>query len=211
MTSDGNEHPALRLGAVILAGGRSQRMGRPKALLTLAGRGTFLESVAAAYAEAGMEERLVVTFAALRDHTNFPPLPGVEIRVLDEPTASPLDTLCAALDRVPAGWHAFFVHPVDHPFVSPATLSAMARAFRAHRPAVVQVRHRGRGGHPVLLRKDLVPEIRAAPREAGLRAVVHADPDRVLRLEVPDPGVLAGMNTPEDLEGRSFPAPGRDA
>ena len=154
----------ILLGAVILAGGRSRRMGRPKALIPLEGS-TFLETIADRYGEAGIRELLAVTFADLKKTPGFPSREDLPVLVLGEPTPSPLHTLWCALDRIVGRWSAFFVHPVDHPFVSAETLETMARVYVEERPAIVKPCHGGRGGHPVLLDNRLISEIRkASPR-----------------------------------------------
>jgi molybdenum cofactor cytidylyltransferase len=195
---------ALPLGAIILAGGLSRRMGRPKALLPL-GNATFLESIVNAYREAGISSIRVATHGAVAEDPRFPPLDADDLLVLPAPTDSPIETLWRALQTVENLWSAFFVHPVDHPFVGTSTLAAMARVHLAERPPIVQPRHQGTGGHPVLIDMALLPEVRAASPDQGLRQVVRADPGRVLRLAVEDPGILQGINRPEDLAGLDDP------
>ena len=54
-------------------------------------------------------------------------------------------------------------------------------------------------------RKALLKEVRTASPDQGLRQVVRADPCRVRRLAVEDPGILKGVNRPGDLPGRDDP------
>jgi CTP:molybdopterin cytidylyltransferase MocA len=173
-------------------------MGAPKALLSLRGS-TFLETIVAAYRRARITSLITVTHAALKRDPRFPALGDVEVLVLDEPTECPLHTLWHALDHVEGRWTAFFVHPVDHPYISDHTLSAMASLYTREQPLIVQPRYGKSGGHPVLIDASLIPEIRAASLDRGLRQVVRAEPGRVRRLDVKDEGVIKGVNTPEDL------------
>ena len=53
----------------------------------------------------------------------------------------------------------------------------------------------------MLIDLSILDEIRTAPPDEGLRHVVRADPGRVERLHVDDPGVRKGLNNPADLEG----------
>jgi len=48
----------------------------------------------------------------------------------------------------------------------------------------------------------------AAPDDQGARFVVNADPERVVYVDVDDPGVSLDLDTPEDLRraGISLPA-----
>jgi len=134
----------------------------------------------------------------------------VDLLVLDVPTDSPLETLRHAIDRIGSEWDAFFLHPVDHPFVECETMRSMARVYMKTNAAIIQPRHNGKGGHPVLISTDLGCEIRAASLDQGLRQVIRAEPERVHRLEVKDRGILDGINTPSDLAGRPEIGPSRN-
>jgi molybdenum cofactor cytidylyltransferase len=61
---------------------------------------------------------------------------------------------------------------------------------------VVLPEYNNRGGHPVLFGRAVFPELLAAPDEQGARAVVRADPERVLRIPVTDAAVMDRLNTP---------------
>jgi CTP:molybdopterin cytidylyltransferase MocA len=130
----------------------------------------------------------------------------VELLLLPEVTPSPLHTLWKGLERIEHRWPAFFMHPVDFPFVRSRTLHAMASAFRPGTAKIVQPRYGNRGGHPVLIHMSLAKEIKLASPEKGLREVVRRDPDRVRRLSVEDPGVVKGINCPSDLESEPPPS-----
>lgn len=173
-------------------------MGRPKALIPLRGS-TFLETIEHAYVTAGIPSVLVVTFEELAGHPDFPRLKFADLHLIEQPTESPLHTLWESLDWMEERWSAFFLHPVDHPFVLPETIKRMLRVYDARRPKIIQPRHKGRGGHPVLFDLELCLEIREASPDQGLRQVVRADPDRVCRIEVEDEGVVRGVNRPSDL------------
>jgi CTP:molybdopterin cytidylyltransferase MocA len=191
--------PAGEIGAVVLSGGLSRRMGRHKALIPFSGS-TFLETIISTYRDAGVDALLTVTHQAVAGDPDFPELEGVDLLVLPEATRSPLHTLWHALDRIEDRWSAFFLHPVDHPFVRAETVRRMADLFEEKQPTIIQPRCSDRGGHPVLLDLSLAREIRSAPPGQGLRAVVRADPGRVCRLEVNDEGILKGVNRPSDLQ-----------
>lgn len=189
------------LGAIILAGGRSRRMGgRHKALLPLADS-TFLEVLVTLYGAAGIGKVLVITHCGVAEDPGFPVLGrSIDQAILDEATESPLHTLWAALDRIQTQWSAFFLHPVDHPYVRAETVTAMKQTWLKEKTSIVQPCFEGRGGHPVLIDMALAGEIRNASPDLGLRQVVRADPSRVTRLAVVDPGVLRGVNRPDQYK-----------
>lgn len=108
--------PPARAG-VVLCGGLSSRMGRPKAWLPWFGGRTLVEHVVDRLGEA-VDEVVVVTSAAL----DLPPLPARIVRDR-EPERGPLagirDGLAAA--RAPMA----FVTSTDAPFLTPAHVDAL--------------------------------------------------------------------------------------
>lgn len=56
----------------------------------------------------------------------------------------------------------------------------------------------GRHGHPVLFGRALFDELRRADPDVGARAVVRAEPGRVLDVEIDAPGVLRDVDWPSD-------------
>ena len=55
-------------------------------------------------------------------------------------------------------------------------------------------------GHPVLFKREVFAELRAADSAVGAKAVVRANAARVLDVEVDDPGVTIDVDTPADYE-----------
>jgi molybdopterin-guanine dinucleotide biosynthesis protein A len=104
--------------AVVLAGGMSRRMGRPKAVVPLGGRPLIAWPLAAA-AEAGLEAVVVAKAGS--------ELPPLDVAVWEEPAAPahPLTGLIAALER--AG-RPIVALACDMPFVSPGLIARMAAA-----------------------------------------------------------------------------------
>ena len=59
----------------------------------------------------------------------------------------------------------------------------------------------GKGGHPILISAELLPEMAVIEEETkGLLAVVRRHADDTDRFEVDDPSVLWDLNTPEQYE-----------
>ena len=119
--------------AVVLAGGRSRRMGHDKATLRL-GERTLLQQVIAVVAP--LFPHLVVSVAAPRADLPWP-------QVCDAgPGQGPLGGLCAALGQIDTPW--IFALATDMPFVAPALVEALAAWRKDTVDAVVPRVH----GHP---------------------------------------------------------------
>jgi molybdopterin-guanine dinucleotide biosynthesis protein A len=186
---------------VVLAGGASRRMGRPKAAVALGGR-PLLEAPLAAFARAGL--RAVVV--AKRDT----PLPPVDVPVwhdLDEPV-HPAAGIATALRR--AGGRAVVVCACDMPFVAPGLLGWLA----ARAEPVVVPRLGGRM-HPLLARyaPEALPALeRGLASRTSMRAIVaELEPllvDEELLARFGDPRrVLANVNDPDELARAEERAP----
>lgn len=78
------------------------------------------------------------------------------------------------------------------------TVRALLRARAAQRAAIAVPVHAGQRGHPVLFGREVFAELAAGPLEAGARAVVGADPARVVEVEVQDFGILTDVDAPAE-------------
>jgi molybdenum cofactor cytidylyltransferase len=196
---------------VILAAGRSERMGRPKALLPCGPDGTtFVRRLAVALCDGGAEEALVVgrpDDEALRAEVLALP---VRARYVENPNADEgqLSSLLAGLSAADRpGVSGVLVAPVDAPLIAAATVAALLDEFRATRAPIVRAVHHGRHGHPVLFGREMFDALRRADPAAGARAVLRAHADRLVNVDVDDPGVLGDVDTPADyraLRDRDF-------
>lgn len=196
---------AMTLAGVVLSGGASSRMGRPKALLDLAGR-PFVRRVADTLHEAGIADVVVVTGsheAEIRAALAAADRPWRDVVLLNPDSArGQLSSLWIALDwleappRAPAD--GVVVALVDHPLVRSGTVRALVEAFAATGRAVVRPVFRGRHGHPVVFARSTFAGLRAAPLDDGARAVVRSIGPAVLDVETDDEGVVTDVDTPDD-------------
>lgn len=188
------------IAVIILAAGKSERMGRPKASLAI-GDSTFLETILDRYDDPGIG-RIVVVGRAGAEPLRFDPGEGKVGAVTNpDPRGDQLSSLLAGIDAVePSGPAAVIVHPVDHPLVSRATIATiLAAALRAPGTVIVPLCG-GRRGHPVLFPRELFPALRNVPPGGGARAVIRDPRTRLLEIETGDGGILADIDTPEDYE-----------
>lgn len=198
---------------IVLAAGRSVRMGRAKALLPCGPEGiTFVHAVAAALCAGGAEEALVVgrpEDAELRGAVERLP---VRARYVENPDADTgqLSSVLAGLAAADhPGVSGVLVTPVDAPLITAATVAALIARFRAGAGPIIRASHQGRHGHPVLFGRAMFDALRHAHPAVGARAVLRGHPEAVVEVDVGDPGVILDVDTPEDYEAlqRGNPSP----
>jgi molybdenum cofactor cytidylyltransferase len=185
------------LSAIILAAGASERMGYPKALLRYRGE-TFLETILEACRAAGLVRPMVVLGPDDRKVLAELDLGGATLVRNPDPATGPLTSLKLALATVlnhPV--EAALVWHVDRPHVSVATIQALVDEFERTKAAVVLPKYRGHRGHPVLFGCTVFRELMSTPSSEGARAVVRADPSRVVAVPVADAAVIEDVDTPE--------------
>ncbi|MDR2054399.1 MAG: nucleotidyltransferase family protein [Desulfovibrio sp.] len=197
----------MKFCAILLAAGRSSRMGGIKALLPLpllAGGGacSALEALARLYRAAGLPDMLVVSgFHADTVEEAARALSLAAARNA-HPEQGMFSSVCAGLRAAPPDCDAFFIHPVDIPLVRPQTLRLLAdAALEASRspgnpPVALIPRHNGEEGHPPLLPAVFKKTVLACKAEGGLRAALAALPRRLV--DTADSCVLEDMDSPRD-------------
>jgi len=192
------------ISAVILAGGASQRMGSPKALLKIGGR-TFLEHIDDACTAARITDRVVVLGADAEKIR--PALAGFTgtVVVNGKWESGQLSSILCGCDAVQGeGCHGIMVWPVDRPLVTAHLCVGLLQAFwTSGKPIIVPV-FDGKRGHPVIFSKDIFDELRNAPAGVGARAVLQSDPSRICHVETQEEGILMNIDTPEEYR-RTIP------
>jgi molybdenum cofactor cytidylyltransferase len=187
----------MRVVAIVLAAGEGRRMGGPKALLPL-GDATFLAHACLLFARPGVASVVAVLGAEAERVRVEAGLPEEATAVVnDRWREGMLSSVWRGLDAAEAeAADAVLLHPVDHPLVQPATIDRVIQALSSS-AAIAVPTWEGRRGHPGGFHRSVFAELRAAPPDRGARAVLAADPGRVVHV-AGDPGCVAGIDTPGD-------------
>ena len=197
--------------ALVLAAGRSSRMGRAKASLPIGNEETFLTRIVRIFLEAGVEDVVVVVgHEADAIVGGFPadrlPARFVENREYDRGQLTSLVAGLSVIDR--PGVSAVLVTLVDVPFVSAATVRAVVDCYRRTRAPVVRPTSGTRHGHPLLLDRSLFGELRAADPESGAKPIVRAHASAAGDIAIADEGAFTDIDTAEEyaeaISGRSI-------
>lgn len=173
-------------------------MGQQKALLAWRGT-TLIQHQVHSLLEAGVSQVIVVL--GYRAETLRPlveEVPGIRTVLNLRYRTGKSSSVRAGLRHVEPQVEGILVLAVDQP----RSAGVMRRIVAAHRELgslITYPTHRGRGGHPVIFSRVLLPELMGI-RESrqGLREVVERHRSEAARIEVDDPEVLLDLNVPED-------------
>lgn len=126
-------NPPLSVGGIILAGGLSRRMGRPKAWLDFHGEPLLLR-VATLVAQTADP----VVVATKRD-SDIPPLPRSVQRVFDpDGQEGPLAGIASGMRALKTRCDAVLVVPCDHPFIQQSVVAHMIERIGTHSAVVAE-------------------------------------------------------------------------
>jgi len=184
--------------SLLLAGGRSSRMGRDKALVEVDGS-AMIERVAISLATANLEP-IRIAVAQPEDIEEYGSAIGPDLDiewVLDSMThAGPIDAIEEALLDPECEGGVLQLATVDYPWVSSDLFVSLQDGLGSDDSLIMP--HDGERGHPLLslIRTKEVLEIIEGDRRP-LR-VQFAEVRHSILME--DPAVLLNVNTPADLE-----------
>jgi molybdenum cofactor cytidylyltransferase len=187
--------------AIVLAAGRSSRMGRPKALLPLENGDMFLSRIVRTLQAAGVEDVVVVLGHDAELIADSMMRCGVRVRFAlnreyDRGQFSSLISGLNVVDR--PGVEAVIVTLVDVPLVAPSTVRAVLQRFRETHAPIVRPANGTRHGHPLLIARSLFGELRGATEDAGAKPIVRAHASVDGDVKVSDEGAFTDIDTQTD-------------
>ena len=201
--------PHAPVAGVLLAAGRSVRMGRPKQLLPVAGV-PLVRRAAQALADAGHDTLLCVVPPGEVGEGNRAALRGLPFAfvVNPDPARGLASSFRVAVTALPAGLAGVNFALGDMPLLGAAQHAALIRAFRETGAPVVLAQDgdpdAAPGAEPVrapphLFRADLLAAVRDAPdADHGPRHLIRAHAAQAVTLTFPA-GLLLDVDTPEAL------------
>ncbi|MGH9590549.1 MAG: nucleotidyltransferase family protein [Terracidiphilus sp.] len=204
-----------RVFGVILAAGRSSRMGRDKALLPWPPStrpGCSLPAptlLSAAISVLKMHTDAVIVVAGRNAAALAPVVSvcGAKLVVNPDPDRGQFSSLQTGLrEAVNQGCDAAMIMPVDCPPLPKATLKRLRTEFERAIAAGkwgVAPENNGRHGHPLVAGRALIDAFLTAPVSSNAREVKRAHAESIEYLAVAEPGIGVDLNTPQDYKAVS--------
>lgn len=189
---------------IVLAAGRSSRMGQAKSLLPTGISGeTFISRIVRALGAGGVQDVLIVVAEEESDMVAALAGAGVSTRTVVNPTPelgqiSSLRAGLRAIDR--PGVAGVLVTLVDVPLITAGLVRLLLDVHsRTRAPVVRPIRH-GRHGHPVIFDRAVFEELHSASLDNGAKAVVQAHTAEVENVSIEDEGPFLDIDTPTEYK-----------
>ncbi|MBU8893407.1 MAG: NTP transferase domain-containing protein [Bacteroidales bacterium] len=182
---------------IILAAGKSSRMGIQKLSLKYTDDNIFIEHIVSEYASFGCREIIIVVNETgssylTENKTQFSNNVKIEINKHPEwHRFYSLKTGAKSLSKT----SAVFVHNVDNPFVNHDVLNELLKS--SNKADYIGPEFDGKGGHPVLLSEKIIKDV-VNTKKDQLHFKEFLNQYSRLKVEVDDEKVLVNINT---LEG----------
>jgi molybdenum cofactor cytidylyltransferase len=189
-----------KIAAIVLAAGRSTRMGGPNKLTAEIG-GKPLVRIAAEEALASRAAPVIVVTGHQREQIEAA-LAGLDVQFVHNPDyAEGLGTsLRAGVAAVPAEADGVVVCLGDMPQVTAALIDRLVAAYDAEKGALVVAPTRnGQRGNPVLWSRRFFPDLMAVSGDVGARHVLASYGEAVVEVPVSEEGAFLDVDTPEAL------------
>jgi molybdenum cofactor cytidylyltransferase len=189
-----------RVAALVLAAGRSTRMGGPNKLLEEI-NGKPLVRIVTEQVLASRARPVTVVTGHQRERVERA-LAGLPVKFVHNPDyANGLSTsLKAGIAAVPADADGVIVCLGDMPQVRPALIDRLVAAFDPERSALVVIPTMdGKRGNPVVWSRRFFPDLMAVEGDVGARHLIGGYAEAVVEVPVEDAAALTDVDTPEAL------------
>lgn len=186
-----------KIAAILLAAGRSERMGAYKPLLPFGDR-TVIEACVKYLFDGGVESIIVVAGDRVEDIRNqlaqFPvtfaenPPAGSEMGV----------SVIRGVEKIPLDTDAVFVVLVDQPAIPSGVIRFMIDERERTGALLLVPVYQGRRGHPVLIDLSYRNQLLTLDPKRGLRAFFETRGDAILVVPINSPFIARDMDTWDD-------------
>lgn len=187
------------ISALVLAAGRSTRMGQLKQLLPL-GQHTIIEQVVTTFLASSVDEVVVVTGC---EHTEVEAvLRAYPVRCVYNPdfaAGEMISSVQVGLRALGPDVGAALLAVGDQPQIEERIIEQVLTAWRSGSPErIVIPSYQMRRGHPVCLPRSVWPAVWALGWQDSLRSLWATHTDRIGHVVVDTPSILGDLDTPED-------------
>jgi molybdenum cofactor cytidylyltransferase len=182
----------MNISAVILAAGKSVRMGQQKMLMPW-GNTTVLGRVIETLQAAGVEDIMLVT-----NSTTAPKIADYKLPIALNDNGEMLESIQLGLEVQKPSAGAALICLGDQPQVGEENVRKVCEGFIQSRSKIVVPSYQMRRGHPWLVERDLWDDILKLRAPRSMRDFLNMHKDEIFYVDCDSPGILQDLDTPAD-------------
>jgi CTP:molybdopterin cytidylyltransferase MocA len=185
-----------QVSAILLAAGRSKRMGAFKPLLPF-GDSTVIESCIGYLRQGGIDEIVVVVGHRSEEIKHQLKDAGLTFVTNPDPASEMSASIAHGVQHLSASVRATLIALTDQPAIPSSVIPLLVAEWRTGQ-RIIKPEFEGRGGHPVLIDLAFAKELLHLDPEGGLKQFFRAHEKEVRRIPVESPLVARDMDTWDD-------------
>lgn len=190
------------IAAIILAAGKSTRMGTPKMLLPW-GQSSVIETVVQHVIATELKPVVIVTGANQTSiEEKLTPF-SERVQVIHNGQYARLEmffSIKLGIRQVAGHCHAAMLILGDQPHIAPQTVAGLIALFNDQNASIVIPSYNMRRGHPILLHQRFFNEILDMPDDASLKTFLANNEQEIQYLLIDDDSILEDMDSPEEYQ-----------
>ncbi|MGB1287220.1 MAG: selenium cofactor biosynthesis protein YqeC, partial [Aggregatilineales bacterium] len=187
------------VGAIVVAAGKSSRMGQPKVLLPWIDNRSIIEHITRQLIRARLSHINVVTgYYATDVKRLIKPYEVKTVHNRSHRTGEMFSSLRTGLKAMPDNISAALLVLGDQPRIQPKIIYDILSAYAQGKGRLIIPSFQRRRGHPILIDRRYWQEILSASRNTTLRDIINTHSDDIHYVNVNTDSVLRDVDTPDD-------------
>lgn len=192
-----------KVSCIVLAAGKSTRMGRQKLLLRYDGK-PMIRSIVEKTISSNASPTIVVIGSHKEEVKNELTDCSVLLSENERFEEGMLSSVQTGFSAVPPESEGVLVLLGDQPMVSETVINRLISVFQKTAKGLIIPTFNGKRGHPVLISSKYKQSINSLNPEMGLRELFLKNSRDILEIEVQTEDVLKDIDTPEDYQRETY-------
>jgi molybdenum cofactor cytidylyltransferase len=182
----------MSISAIILAAGKSTRMGQQKMLMPW-GNNTVLGKVVETLQSAGVDDIILVT-----NSTTASEITDYKLPITLNDGGEMLTSIQLGLQAQKPSVEAALICLGDQPQAEEGSVRSVCDAFRKKKSSIVVPSYQMRRGHPWLIARELWDEVLQMRAPESMRDFLNVHKADIFYIELDTPSILQDLDTPAD-------------
>ncbi len=180
--------------SILLAAGKSKRMGKPKQLMPW-GQSTMVEQTIDNLLGSAVKEVIVVLGHRAEEVIKIIAAKPVKLAINPDYEQGMSTSIIAGLNLVDSQAQAVMLALGDQPLIDCQTINRLIEEFYNHDKGIAIPTYQGRRGHPVIFTMKYKEKLRELQGDIGGRQIIKDHPKDVLEVAVNCEGICVDFDT----------------